>query len=105
MPKQIKIKAGHIEFEAELNDSITAKKVAEVLTIKVRANRWGGEIYSAISITADMTKDSREVFEPGELGFGSASGASSRRLESVCAFRSLSSFRLGIALQIIRRSR
>jgi hypothetical protein len=69
MSKAIKITAGEVEVEAELNDNPTAKAVAEKLPIKGRANRWGGEIYFAIPVTAGLEEDSREVLEAGELGY------------------------------------
>ena len=69
MANKIKIKAGDIQMEAELNDSLTAKSIADALPIKSEANRWGGEIYFSIPITAELESDSREVLEEGELAF------------------------------------
>ncbi len=51
MPKDIKITAGDVEVEAQLNDSATAKLIAEALPIKARAQRWGEDIYFSIGIT------------------------------------------------------
>jgi hypothetical protein len=59
MSKAIKITAGKIQVEAELNDKPTAKAVAEELPIKGVGNRWGGEIYFAIAVTAELEEDSR----------------------------------------------
>jgi hypothetical protein len=69
MPKDIKITAGDVEVEAQLNDSATAKLIAEALPIKASANRWGEEIYFSIGVEAEPEKDSREVVEAGELGY------------------------------------
>ncbi len=69
MPKDIKITTGDVEVEAQLNDSATAKLIAETLPIKARAPRWGEEIYFSISVEAKLEKDSREVVEAGELGY------------------------------------
>jgi hypothetical protein len=69
MSKAIKITAGQIQVEAELNDSPTAKSIFEVLPIKARGNRWGGEIYFTIAVRAELEADSREVLEAGELGY------------------------------------
>ena len=69
MKNKITIKVGNIKVEAELNDSITAKSIADALPIKTEANRWGGEIYFTIPITAELESDSREVLEEGELAF------------------------------------
>jgi hypothetical protein len=69
MGQAIKITAGQVEVEAELNDGLTAKAVAEKLPIKGVGNRWGGEVYFSIPVTADLEDDSREVLEAGELGY------------------------------------
>ncbi|MHC4913490.1 MAG: cyclophilin-like fold protein [Planctomycetota bacterium] len=69
MSKAIRITAGKVQVEAELNDNPTAKAVVQELPIKGTANRWGGEIYFAIAVTAELEEDSREVLEAGELGY------------------------------------
>jgi len=69
MPQKIKITAGKVLIEAELNDSPTAKSIANALPIKAKAQRWGGEIYFSIPVTAELEKDSREVLEAGELAY------------------------------------
>jgi hypothetical protein len=69
MPKQIKITAGQIQVEAELNDSLTAKSIVDALPIKGRGNRWGEEIYFAIPVAADLDEGARDVLEAGELGY------------------------------------
>ena len=69
MAKQIKITAGQVKVEAELNDSLTAKAIVDTLTIKAKAQRWGGEIYFSIPVTAQLEQGAREVLEPGELGY------------------------------------
>ena len=69
MAKKIKITAGKIKMEAELNDSPTAKAIFNVLPIEAKANRWGGEIYFTIPVEAELEADAREVLEAGELGY------------------------------------
>jgi hypothetical protein len=69
MPKQIEIVAGQVQVEAELNDNLTAKAIVDALAIKAKAQRWGGEIYFSIPVTAELEQDAREVLEPGELGY------------------------------------
>jgi len=69
MPQDIKITAGNIEVEAQLNDSVTAKLIAKALPIKAKAQRWGEEIYFSIGVEAKLEKGSREVVEAGELGY------------------------------------
>ena len=69
MKKTIKIKAGNIQVEAELKETPTAKSIVEALPIEAEANRWGGEIYFSIPVTAELENDSREVLEEGEIAF------------------------------------
>ena len=69
MGQAIKITAGQVEVEGELNDGPTARAVAEKLPIKGVVNRWGGEIYFSIPVTAELEEGSREVLEAGELGY------------------------------------
>jgi len=69
MPQIIRITAEQVQVAAELNDSPTALSIVNILPIKARAQRWGGEIYFSISVTADLEDDSRDVIQAGELGF------------------------------------
>jgi hypothetical protein len=65
----IKITVGHVALEAELNDTPTAKKIAEVLPLKTSFNTWGDEIYFAIPVETDLDQNAREEVEMGDLGF------------------------------------
>lgn len=65
----IKITAGTVTVTAELNDSETAKAIGQALPIEGSAQRWGGEIYFSIPVTVGLEADSRDVLEPGELGY------------------------------------
>jgi hypothetical protein len=56
-------------MEAELNDSPTARNIAEALPIQARFSTWGEEIYFAIPVTADLDDSARDVVEIGDLGF------------------------------------
>ena len=60
---------GDVQVEAELNDSSTAKSIAEALPIEAQARRWGGEIYFSIPPEAELEDGGREVVEAGELGY------------------------------------
>jgi hypothetical protein len=66
---KIKITIGKLTMEAELNDTPTAKKVAEALPIKTSFNTWGDEIYFSIPVTASVDESAKEVVEVGELGY------------------------------------
>ena len=69
MPKSIIITAGKVQVRAELNDTPTAKSIVDTLPIKAKAQRWGGEIYFSIPVTAELEKGSRDILEAGELGY------------------------------------
>ena len=66
---KIKIRIGSLSVEAELNDSATAKKAAEVLPITASFNTWGDEIYFTIPVNAELDETAREEVEMGDLGF------------------------------------
>ena len=69
MEKKIKIRAGNVEAEAVLNDSLTAKNIWEALPIEAKANTWGDEIYFAIPVKAPLEKTAQELVEMGDLGY------------------------------------
>ena len=69
METDIRIRAGKVEAEATLNDTETAKTIADALPITGEANRWGDEIYFAISVKVEKTENAREVVEMGDLGY------------------------------------
>jgi hypothetical protein len=66
---KIRITIGKLAMEAELNDTPTAKKVAEALPIKTSFSTWGDEIYFPIPVTASVDKSAKEVVELGDLGY------------------------------------
>jgi hypothetical protein len=69
MPQKIEIITENVQVEAELNDGPTAKTIISILPIEALAQRWGGEIYFSIPVTAGLESDSREMLKAGELGF------------------------------------
>jgi hypothetical protein len=66
--KKIRITAGAIETEAELNDTRTAQAIWEALPIKGRVNLWGNEIYFSIPLSLDL-EAGQEVVNIGDLGY------------------------------------
>jgi hypothetical protein len=66
---KIRITVGDLSMEADLNDSLTAKKVAEALPITTSFSTWGEEIYFAIPVDAELDDTAREVVELGDLGY------------------------------------
>jgi len=69
------ITVADITFEAELNHSLTAGKVFELLPIEGRANVWGDEIYFDIALNLEMEADARAEVNIGELGYWPAGPA------------------------------
>ena len=68
MGKKIKITAGEIETEAELNDTATAKAIWEALPLKGYVNLWGDEIYFSIPLDLEL-EAGQEVVSIGDLGY------------------------------------
>jgi len=66
--EKIRIKAGDVKLEAELNDTRTAQAILEALPLKAKANTWGDEIYFPIPLKLKI-EDGKEVVEPGDLGY------------------------------------
>ena len=66
---KIRIKIGKLSADAELNETPTAKKIAQALPIKTSFNTWGDEIYFAIPVTAKLDESAKEVVELGDLGY------------------------------------
>jgi hypothetical protein len=65
----ITIRIGALAIDAELNDTPTARKIADALPIRASFNTWGDEIYFPIPIQAELDDSAREVVELGDLGY------------------------------------
>ena len=68
MARKIRIKAGQVEVEAELNDTKTAEAIWEALPITGRGNRWGDEIYLSIPVNLDP-ENAQELVSVGDLAY------------------------------------
>ena len=68
MPTAIRITAGSVELKGELNDSETAKTIAQALPIEAQGNTWGDEIYFAIPVSCGA-EDPQEVVAMGDLAY------------------------------------
>jgi hypothetical protein len=66
--RAIRITAGPVTVEAELDDSRTAAAIAAALPIEATAQTWGDEIYFDIA-QALPGESPREVVELGDLGY------------------------------------
>jgi len=68
MGRRIRITAGPVSIEAELNNTTTADVIWQALPINGTANTWGEEIYFAISVQHDL-ENGQEVVEAGDIGY------------------------------------
>ncbi|MBW2062434.1 MAG: hypothetical protein JRI95_12870 [Deltaproteobacteria bacterium] len=66
---EIVIEAGHLEVEAELFDTATARAIFEALPLEAAAHTWGDEVYFEIPVTAELDETAREVVQIGDLGY------------------------------------
>jgi len=66
---RIRITAGKVSMEAELNNSATAAKLLQALPITGKAARWGDEIYFNIPVDAEEADDARADMAVGEIAF------------------------------------
>jgi hypothetical protein len=56
-------------MNAELNDTLTAKKILEILPLEGTVQVWGEEIYFDIPLKMDLQPDAREDIEIGTLAY------------------------------------
>ena len=68
MPTAVRIAAGNVELTGELDDSETAKAIAQALPIEAQASTWGDEIYFAIPVSCG-SENPQEVVELGDLAY------------------------------------
>lgn len=69
MMKQIRILIGELAFNAELNDSATAKAIWDALPMEETGSRWGEEIYFSIPVACEPSADARDEMQVGELAY------------------------------------
>ena len=67
--KDIKISAGDITVLAELGESLTARKIWEVLPVDGAVNRWGDEIYFGIPVKIEEEPDAQDDVQVGDLAY------------------------------------
>jgi hypothetical protein len=68
MGNKIKITAGSVSMEAELNDSSTAHMIWNALPIEKHGSTWGDEIYFSIPVRA-QEENSQAVVEEGDIAY------------------------------------
>lgn len=69
MTTRITITAGKVCLPATLNDTDSARAVAQALPIEGRAQRWGDEIYFEIPVELEEASDARAEVQVGELAY------------------------------------
>ncbi len=72
---KIRITCAGVSMEAALNDSGSARAIAQALPIEGEVNRWGEEIYFRIPVSLVIEPDARDRMEVGELGYWPAGSA------------------------------
>jgi hypothetical protein len=75
MATGITVRAGSVALEGELNDSPTARAIAQALPITGRVQRWGEEIYFDIGLKQELADDSRPDMDLGEIAYWPAGTA------------------------------
>ena len=69
MSHPIRIIAGDVLLDAELNDSATAQAILAELPFDYPGTRWGDEIYFSIPVDATPESAARAEMAVGELAF------------------------------------
>jgi len=68
MGRTIRILAGKVQADAELNDTKTAQAIWGELPIEGRAARWGEELYFSIPVELGL-EAGQELVSVGDLGY------------------------------------
>jgi uncharacterized protein len=66
---KIKIIVGKLSLDAELNDTATARKVANILPFSGPFDTWGDEIYFTVPVESELDESAKEEVETGDLGY------------------------------------
>ncbi len=68
MAKKVRITAGNVSMEAELNESQTAQQIWDALPIRASGSTWGDEIYFSIPVHLGP-ENAQAVVQEGDLGY------------------------------------
>lgn len=66
---KITITVGPLSMEAVLNDTPTAKLVAQALPLTSPFATWGDEIYFSIPVESRLDDSAKEIVDIGDLGY------------------------------------
>lgn len=69
MTTPIRIIAGKITVQAELGDTMLAKKIAGHLPIETTPNGWGDEFYFGIPVRSGLDETATTKVKIGDIGF------------------------------------
>jgi hypothetical protein len=64
---RIRIVAGSVTLEAELEDTPTARAILDALPCESSASTWGDEVYFEVGVDAKLEPDARQVVDPGTV--------------------------------------
>jgi hypothetical protein len=67
MPTPIRVRVEHVSLAAELNDSLSAQRLLQLLPLEVHMNRWGDEYYGNSGLQVEEGPDARTEMAVGEL--------------------------------------
>ena len=65
----VRIEVSGLSLEAELTESVTARKILESLPLEGDATLWGDEIYFEIPLQLEPEADARADVSVGDLGY------------------------------------
>lgn len=66
--ERILMRTRYEQWEIELNDTISAWKIFESLPLEREINVWGGELYFAVPVSAQL-ENGRKILDEGEVAF------------------------------------
>lgn len=66
---KVRFQAGAVQVTGELNDSPTARAIAQVLPLAAEVSTWGEEIYFTIPVHADLEPTAQDVVAWGDIGY------------------------------------
>ncbi len=72
---KINITAGDVSLDAEMLETLTARKILEALPLESSANIWGDEIYFDVPLSLAQEPDARADVEVGDLAYWPAGPA------------------------------
>jgi len=64
----ILMRSRYHEWEIELNDTLAAFKLYEVLPLEREVNVWGGELYFSVPVECEL-ENGRKIMDVGEVAF------------------------------------